>query len=103
MLGKAKKKLAVLEIDERSANKIYPYITPTYLVCTNLFRDSLMRNAHTEFICDILNKYIPKETIMIENADDLICSHVAEQNKKYILVLLSCQQIQIILKILQEI
>ena len=82
MLGKAKKKLAVLEIDERSANKIYPYITPTYLVCTNLFRDSLMRNAHTEFICDILNKYIPKETIMIENADDLICSHVAEQNKK---------------------
>ncbi len=41
-----------------------------------------MRNAHTEFICDILNKYIPKETIMIENADDLICSHVAEQNKK---------------------
>lgn len=81
-LGKAKKDLAVLEIDERSANKIYPYITPTYLVCTNLFRDSLMRNAHTEFISDILNKYIPKETIMIENADDLICSHIAEQNKK---------------------
>lgn len=81
-LGKAKKNLAVLEIDERSANKIYPYITPTYLVCTNLFRDSLMRNAHTEFISDILNKYIPKETIMIENADDLICSHIAEQNKK---------------------
>ena len=80
--GKAKKNLAVLEIDERSANKIYPYITPTYLVCTNLFRDSLMRNAHTEFISDILNKYIPKETIMIENADDLICSHIAEQNKK---------------------
>ena len=81
-LGKAKKDLAVLEIDERSANKIYPYITPTYLVCTNLFRDSLMRNARTEFISDILNKYIPKETIMIENADDLICSHIAEQNKK---------------------
>ena len=80
--GKAKKDLAVLEIDERSANKIYPYVTPTYLVCTNLFRDSLMRNAHTEFIADILNKYIPKETIMIENADDLICSHIAEENKK---------------------
>ena len=80
--GKAKKELAVLEIDERSANKVYPYVTPTYLVCTNLFRDSLMRNAHTEFISDILNKYIPKETIMIENADDLICSHIAENNKK---------------------
>ena len=82
LLGKTKKDLAILEIDERSANKVYPYITPTYLVCTNLFRDSLMRNAHTEFIADVLNKYIPKETIMIENADDLICSHIAEQNKK---------------------
>ncbi len=41
-----------------------------------------MRNGHTEFIADILNKYIPKETIMIENADDLICSHIAENNKK---------------------
>lgn len=80
--GKAKKELAILEIDERSANKIYPYLTPTYLVCTNLFRDSLMRNAHTEFISDILNQYIPKETIMIENADDLICSHIAEENQK---------------------
>ena len=80
--GKAKKDLAVLEIDERSANKVYPYLTPTYLVCTNLFRDSLMRNAHTEFIADILNQYIPKETIMIENADDIICSHIAEENQK---------------------
>lgn len=82
ILGKAKKDLAVLEIDERSANKIYPYLTPTYLVCTNLFRDSLMRNAHTEFIADVLNKYIPKETIMVENADDLICSNIANGNRK---------------------
>ncbi len=82
LTGKAKKDLAVLEIDERSANKVYPYITPTYLVCTNLFRDSLMRNAHTEFISDILNQYIPKDTIMIENADDIICSNIANENKK---------------------
>ena len=82
LLGKAKKNLAVLEIDERSANKVFPYVTPTYLVCTNLFRDSLMRNAHTEFIADVLDKYIPKETIMIENADDLISSQIAENNKK---------------------
>ena len=78
--GKTDKRLAVLEIDERSANKVYPYLTPNYLICTNIFRDSLMRNGHTEFIADILNKYIPKETIMIENADDLICSHIAENN-----------------------
>lgn len=82
LTGKTKKDLAVLEIDERSANKVYPYLTPTYLVCTNIFRDSLMRNAHTEFISEFLDRYIPKETVMIENADDLICSHIAENNKK---------------------
>lgn len=80
--GKAKKELAVLEIDERSATKVYPYLAPTYLICTNLFRDSLMRNAHTEFIADILTKNIPKETKLIVNSDDLICSNIAPDNEK---------------------
>lgn len=80
--GKSKKELAVLEVDERSAPKIYPYLTPTYLVCTNLFRDSLMRNAHTEFISEILTKYIPKETTLILNGDDLITSNIAPENKR---------------------
>ena len=48
--GKAKKKLAVFEIDERSSVKIYPYVTPTFLLCTNLFRDSIRRNAPSEYI-----------------------------------------------------
>ena len=82
IMGKAKKDLAILEIDERSAPKIYPYLTPTYLVCTNLFRDSLMRNAHTEFISNILTKYIPKDTTLILNGDDLIVSNLAPENKR---------------------
>ena len=81
-MGKSKKNLAVLEVDERSAPKIYPYLTPTYLVCTNLFRDSLMRNAHTEFISSILTKYVPKETTLILNGDDLIASNIAPDNKR---------------------
>ena len=80
--GKSKKDLAILEIDERSAPKIYPYLTPTYLVCTNLFRDSLIRNAHTEFISEILTKYIPKDTTLILNGDDLITSNIAPENKR---------------------
>lgn len=82
IMGKIKKDLAILEVDERSAPKIYPYLTPTYLACTNLFRDSLIRNAHTEFISNILTKYIPKETIMILNGDDLITSNLAPENKR---------------------
>lgn len=82
LLGKQKKDLAVFEIDERSAVKIYPYITPTYLVCTNLFRDSLKRNAHTEFISNILTNNIPKETKLILNGDDLIVSGLAPENER---------------------
>ena len=82
IMGKSKKDLAILEVDERSSPKIYPYLTPTYLVCTNLFRDSLMRNAHTEFISGILSKYIPKDTTLILNGDDLIVSNLAPQNKR---------------------
>lgn len=80
--GKPKKDIAVLEIDERSATKVYPYLAPTYLICTNLFRDSLMRNAHTEFIADVLTKNIPKTTKLIVNADDLISSNIAPENEK---------------------
>lgn len=80
--GKAKKQLGVLELDERSAKKIYPYVKPNYLVCTNLFRDSIKRNAHTEFISDILSKNIPKQTTLLLNGDDLISSHLAAGNKR---------------------
>jgi len=74
--------LAVLEIDERASLKIFPYVKPDYLVITNLFRDSYKRNAHIEFIVDILNQFTPKETFIITNADDAICSTVCLENKR---------------------
>lgn len=80
--NKTKYDIAVLEVDERSSLKIYPYIKPTYIVCTNLFRDSIRRNAHPEYIFGIINSAIPKETTMILNADDLISSQLGEGNKK---------------------
>lgn len=82
LLGKQKKDLAVFEIDERSSIRIYPYVKPTYLICTNLFRDSLMRNAHTEFISNMLTENIPKETKLILNGDDLIVSNLSPNNKR---------------------
>lgn len=80
--GKTRKKLAVLEIDERSANRIYPHLQPTFLVCTNLFRDSAKRNAHPEFISHILNTYIPASTRLILNGDDLISGRLAPGNAR---------------------
>ena len=80
--GKSRKNLAVFEIDERSSIRVYPYVKPTYLICTNLFRDSLMRNAHTEFISNMLTNNIPKETKLILNGDDLIVSNLAPENER---------------------
>lgn len=80
--GKTKFDIAVFEIDERSSIRIYPYVKPAYLVCTNLFRDSLMRNAHTEFISNMLSANIPKETKLILNGDDLIVSNLAPKNER---------------------
>ena len=80
--GRQKREIAVFELDERSAVKIYPYMQPTFLLCTNLFRDSLKRNAHTEFIFNILDKSIPKETKLILNGDDLLVSNLAKENER---------------------
>lgn len=78
--GKPKKDIAVLEVDERSSLRIYPYIKPDYLICNNIMRDSLARNAHTDFISYIINKAIPRTTKVVLNADDLVCATLAPNN-----------------------
>ncbi len=80
--GKPKKNMAVLELDERSANKIYPYLKPDILVCTNLTRDSLKRNAHAEYIFNFLEKFIPEKTKLILNGDDMISFRLCPDNKR---------------------
>ncbi|MGM9642993.1 MAG: MurT ligase domain-containing protein [Eubacteriales bacterium] len=80
--GKPTKQIAVLEVDERSSIKVYSYISPDYLICNNIMRDSLKRNAHTDFIVYIINKALSDKTHVLLNADDLICCSVAPKNAK---------------------
>lgn len=82
LLGRTKCDMAVLEIDERSAPRIYPWVKPDYIVVTNLFRDSIMRNAHPGYIADILTANFPRESKLILNADDLISATVAPDNDR---------------------
>jgi len=70
--GKTSADVAVLEVDERSSQYIYPHFTPDFIVCTNLFRDSIMRNGHSEFIFDKINDYLSEKTTLILNGDDVI-------------------------------
>ena len=69
-------------MDERSTIHIFKYITPTYLICNNLSRDSIKRNANTAFISGIINNAVPRSTVIITNGDDPICVNLAENNKK---------------------
>ncbi len=74
IFARTKYKLAVFEIDERSSKRIYPYVKPELIAITNLFRDSIMRNAHPEYIAGIIEESIPECSKLILNGDDLISS-----------------------------
>lgn len=78
LTGKPNKPLAILEIDERFTRVIFRHLRPDYLIVTNLFRESYLRNAHGEFIFDILNDNINPETEVIVNADDLLSQGLAK-------------------------
>ena len=82
IFGKAKHDIAVLEVDERSSQRIYPFMEPNYLVITNLFRDSIMRNAHPQYIAQFIESAVPKNTKLILNADDLLSSRVCPENPR---------------------
>ncbi|MCL2736812.1 MAG: MurT ligase domain-containing protein [Propionibacteriaceae bacterium] len=77
--GKPNKDACVLEVDERASRLILPYVRPTYLVVTNLFRDSLKRNAHPDYIFDVLDTYTPDDTRLVLNGDDLCSSRLGER------------------------
>ena len=82
ILGKPKIDALVLEVDERFSRLILPFIKPDYLVVTNLFRDSIKRNAHPEYIFSILDTYVPETTKLILNADCLQSSQLLKNNNR---------------------
>ena len=80
--GKPKRDFAMFEVDERSSLRVFPNMKPDVLALTNIFRDSFKRNAHTEFICNILEQNIPDDTKLIINADDPQSQALKKNNKK---------------------
>lgn len=73
--------VAVLETDEITSNQIFPLVKPDYIIVTNLFRDSMHRNAHPYFVYNRINDYIPDKTTLILNADDPISSMMGKDKK----------------------
>jgi Zn ribbon nucleic-acid-binding protein len=81
--GRPKADIAVIEMDERSARLILPGLAPDVLVCMNLTRDSIKRNAHPAYIAWIISSALAEQTSLVLNADDLIASSLGgEANPK---------------------
>lgn len=81
-MGKCVVDATVYETDERASRLILPYIKPDYLVVTNLSRDTLKRNAHTDYIFSVIDTYCPETTKLILNADDTCSSQLRPGNER---------------------
>ena len=82
LFNKNKVDVAVIEFDELSSDIILPYLKPKYVVITNLFRDTMCRNGHTDYVFDMIDKGIPSDATLILNADDLISCNLGKKNKR---------------------
>lgn len=81
LFGKLKADISIMEIGENSLENIFKSIKPDYLVCTNLFRDSMHSNGNVDYILNKIKKGIPNSTKLIINADDLILCQIVNKNK----------------------
>ena len=84
IFNKSIKDAIVLESDELTLGKTLARVKPTYLIVTNVCRDSIRRNAYPEYIANTLDEAIKltPETTVILNADDPLSSFIAKDNKR---------------------
>ena len=75
--GKVKADMALIESDERFCQYTFKQITPDYMLITNLYRDQMTRNGHSEFVRKELAKGLPEKTTLIINADEPISASLA--------------------------
>jgi len=77
--GKVKADVVLLESDERYARLTFRHFVPTHFVMTNLYRYQMTRNAHSEWIYDILCDAVHDGSRLILNANDPLVSKFGYQ------------------------
>lgn len=80
--GSCTKEIGLFEVDERSSQRVYSQMQPDYIIVTNLFRDTIRREANTDFVFDIMDSAIPPKSKLVLNADDIISSRLASENDR---------------------
>ncbi|GBE91121.1 Mur ligase family protein [Nostoc cycadae] len=82
LVGSLAADYAILEVDENIVPKVLTPLQPRIILCLNLFRDQLDRYGEVDTISKRWTKVIstlPKETVVIPNADDPTLSHLGQQ------------------------
>lgn len=81
--GKVRSEVLIIESDERFARYTFSHFSPTLYVATNLYRDQLSRNGHSEMVFDcILDSIKSQDTTLVLNADDPLVSLFAKDHPK---------------------
>lgn len=85
IFNKSKVDVVILEVDEVTSFNSLSKIKLDYLIVTNIARDSIRRNAHPEYIYNMISMAVNSSptTKLILNADDPISSFLGEKNKKF--------------------
>lgn len=70
LLGKIKKDILVLEVDERYVKEIYQEIKPNYLLVTNITKDQPPRQFNVDIILKEIEQNLPEDTTIITTMDE---------------------------------
>ena len=81
-LGRCRVRTVVLEVDEHYTPIILPQVRADYLLVTGLFRDSLQRNAHPEYVFGKMDRVDCPDMKLILNADELRSSGLLKNNPR---------------------
>lgn len=78
------KDAVVIEMDELISPINIPKLKPDYMIINNLARDSMLRNAHPQYIQERLRRAVDgvPETTVIVNADDPLCCFLGKKNRR---------------------
>lgn len=79
--GKAKVRLALLEVDEATIPKLCEQIKPNVAIITNFFRDQLDRYGELDTTIKLVRNALPKETDLILNADDPLVAQFGQEHQ----------------------
>lgn len=83
IFNKPRKDVAVLEMDEMTLEETMPYADLSYLIITNISRDSIRRNAYPSFIAGKIKSALDRSlsTKIIINANDPILTSMDIKNE----------------------